>query len=78
MFIRSTMCMKLSLPLAVPVGRQIDARESHVNASEVPEGGRPWSEVRRLGAGKHLLLLLLLLLLLDGSDKLDEGLGLDF
>ena len=69
------MCMKLSLPLAVPVGRQIDARESHVDASEVPEGGRPWSEVWRLGAGKHLLLLLLLL---DGSDKLDEGLGLDF
>ena len=64
--------MKLSIPLAVPVGRQIDAWESHVDASEVPEGGRPWSEVWRLGVGKHLLLLSLLL---EGSDKLDLDLG---
>ena len=35
-------CVKLSkysIPLTVPVGRQVDARESHVDAGEVPEGG---------------------------------------
>ena len=42
-------------PLAVPVGRQIDARESHVDAGEVSESGLSRGEVRRLGIGKRLL-----------------------
>ena len=43
-------------PLAVPIGRQIDTREPHIDAGEVSEGGGSRGEVWRLGAvGKRLL-----------------------
>ena len=53
----NTKSKQIYTPLAVPIGRQIDAREPHVDAGQVSEvAGGSWSEVWRLGVGKRLLI----------------------